>query len=349
MEHTKKQKPDYRALLISVILSLMMLVGGLYWIETLSLHMLGKRLFFPLLRLMLFIVAGLVAGQLIETTGWTRYLAFIASPFFRFGKLGKHCGAAFTTAFISGVAANAMLLDFYKEGIITRKKLFLSNFLNQFPAFFLHLPTTFFIVAPLTGRAGILYFILTFTATLVRTFLLLFYGHFSLKPEQEAIDTIGEKRPKSKKQGFTEGLKNKLPARALNIAVYVLPVYVAVFMLNSLGVFDALNKLMSKYIVTVFVPIESLSVVILSFGAEFTSGFAAAGALLDAGILNVKQTVIALIAGNILAFPLRALRHQLPRYMGIYSPKMGTQLLLTGQALRVVSLVAVTALYYLFF
>jgi hypothetical protein len=61
----------------------------------------------------------------------------------------------------------------------------------------------------------------------------------------------------------------------------------------------------------------------------------------------VKETVIALIAGNIFAFPIRALRHQLPRYMGIFSPKMGMQLLLSGQVFRIISLVLVTTLYYL--
>jgi hypothetical protein len=91
---------------------------------------------------------------------------------------------------------------------------------------------------------------------------------------------------------------------------------------------------------------ESLSVVILSFAAEFTSGFAAAGALLDAGVLTVKQTVLALLVGNVLAFPIRALRHQLPRYMGIFSPKMGTQLLLMGQGLRVTSIIMMGVLYY---
>ncbi|MFW5874621.1 MAG: nucleoside recognition protein, partial [bacterium] len=62
----------------------------------------------------------------------------------------------------------------------------------------------------------------------------------------------------------------------------------------------------------------------------------------------VKQTVLALIAGNIIAFPVRALRHQLPRYMGIFKPKTGMQLLLLGQFFRVVSLVAVTVVYYVF-
>jgi len=131
--------------------------------------------------------------------------------------------------------------------------------------------------------------------------------------------------------------------------VVALSINITVFMLNHLGMFKALNELMSRYVVTTFIPMESLSVVILSFAAEFTSGFAAAGALMDAGVLSVKQTAIALIAGNILAFPIRALRHQLPRYIGIYSPKMGTQLLLMGQFFRIFSLIFVTIVFFYIF
>jgi len=95
--------------------------------------------------------------------------------------------------------------------------------------------------------------------------------------------------------------------------------------------------------------VESLSVVILSFVAEFTSGFAAAGALLDSGVITIKQTVIALLTGNIVAFPIRAIRHQLPRYIGIFSPKMGTGMLLMGQFFRVTSIIFVGVCYYLLF
>jgi hypothetical protein len=113
-----------------------------------------------------------------------------------------------------------------------------------------------------------------------------------------------------------------------------------------MGIFKLLREGLADYIVTTFMPMESLSVIILSFAAEFTSGFAAAGALLDAGILSVKQTVMALLIGNILAFPIRAIRHQLPRYIGIFSPKMGTQILLMGQGFRVASIILVGAVYY---
>ena len=144
-------------------------------------------------------------------------------------------------------------------------------------------------------------------------------------------------------------VKKRLPGRVVRIAVYVVPIYVLVFMVNALGGFDAARTWLATFVATRVLPVESLSVVILSFAAEFTSGFAAAGALLEAGVLTVKQTVIALLAGNIVAFPIRALRHQLPRYMGIFSPMLGLELLLLGQILRVISLIATGVVYYCLF
>jgi hypothetical protein len=126
----------------------------------------------------------------------------------------------------------------------------------------------------------------------------------------------------------------------------VVPIYTLVFVSSRLGFFTWLREGLAGYVVTTFMPMESLSVIILSFAAEFTSGFAAAGALLDAGVLTIKQTVVALLIGNILAFPVRALRHQLPRYIGIFSPKMGTQLLLMGQGFRVASIIFIGLIYF---
>lgn len=326
-----------------------MLAFGLYSTETIDFQNILNRLFRPLARLILFITIGLLVGQVIEATGWTRTLAVLARPLFRFGRLGDQCSAAFTAAFFSGVTANAMLLEFYKESKISRRQLFLSNFINQLPAFFLHLPTTFFIVIPLTGWAGVLYFAITFVAVLLRTVGFLVYGHFRL----DAIDQIGnhlEAAPAQKKMALSavwRRIKTRLPRRLARIAIYVIPIYVLVFVLNVMGIFQHMREAMAGYVVTTFMPVESLSVIILSFAAEFTSGFAAAGALLEAGILSIKQTVIALLIGNVLAFPIRALRHQLPRYIGIFSPKMGTQMLLMGQGFRVMSIILVGTMYYL--
>ncbi len=340
----------YRPLVISVVCSLVLIGVGRTVVDGLTVHRLVSGLVGPLLRLLGFIALGLVVGQAIEATGWTRRLAVVAAPLFRFSNLGARCSAAFTTAFFSGVAANAMLLGFYKEEKITRRQLYLSNLMNQLPTYFLHLPTTFFVVVPLTGRAGVIYFLLTFAALVGRTVLVSVYGRVFCRADCRQKAVADAPPPAgARRRGWDDvmaSIRRRLPGRLTRIAVYVVPIYLFVFLVNAMGGFAAAQQLLGRFVVTSVLPVESLSVVILSFAAEFTSGFAAAGALMDAGVLTVKQTVIALVAGNVVAFPLRALRHQLPHYMGIFSPKMGLQLLLLGQGMRVVSLIVIGLAYY---
>ncbi len=316
------------------------------------------RLIFPLIRLLAFIGIGLVVAQAIEYVGWTKKLAITARPLFRFANLGDRCGAVFSTAFFSGVAANAMLVDFYAERKLNRSQVFLTNFINQFPAYLLHLPTTFFIVLPLTGMAGALYFALTFLALLVRVVLFALYGRFFVKdveaagsgdPDESDDRFLADdsKRERKRKSGdFFSSVKKRLPARFVTIIVYVTPIYTATYLVGAMGWFDVARDWLARFVTVKFVPVEALSVVILSFVAEFSSGFAAAGALMHAGAISTKETVLALLLGNIIAFPIRALRHQLPHYMGVFSPGMGAQILLLGQFFRVASIVAVGAIYY---
>lgn len=364
-----KRQINYRKLCLSVLFTLVILAISTAYFDTLSLTTGLRKLGIPLLRLMGFITIGLLAGQIIEAMGWTREVAVLARPLFRFSKMGNHCSAAFTMAFISGAAANAMLLEFYEEQKISKLQLFLANYINQFPAFFLHLPTTVFIVLPLTGIAGGFYFLITFLATLFRTLCFLTFGHFYLNEQKggttlkhgyshEQAEATGQSaatlskigmnnRKKPDKIALLKTIQHRLPARIANIFTWVLPIYTLVYILNVNGFFNYLNQALSTHVTISLMPVESLSIIILSFAAEFTSGFAAAGALMNAGVLSVKQTVIALLLGNVLAFPIRALRHQLPRYMGIFSPKIGLQLLLSGQFFRVASIIIIGTLYYL--
>jgi hypothetical protein len=345
----KKIKPDYQGLMISLMISCIILLLGIYLIEPLTFFTLFKRLFIPLTRVMSFIVLGLVLGQYLELSGLTKKMSILARPLFRFGKLGDRCGSAFTTAFVSGVAANGMLLEFYQDEKISKKQVYLTNFVNHLPAYFLHLPTTFFIVLPLTGMAGLIYFCITLLATLLRVFFFLLYGHLTLKQPEE----YGLQSPKietsAREQKIWQRIRKKLPGRITRVFIWILPIYILVYVINAAGMFKFLNAALSGFIITKVVPVESLSVVILSFVAEFTSGFAAAGALLESGVITIKQTVIALLTGNIIAFPIRAIRHQLPRYIGIFSPKMGTGMLMMGQLFRVLSIMFTGICYFLLF
>jgi hypothetical protein len=65
--------------------------------------------------------------------------------------------------------------------------------------------------------------------------------------------------------------------------------------------------------------------------AEFTAGLAAAGALLAAGSMSSREIVLALLVGNILSSPIRALRHQYPYYAGIFKPGLAAQLIFSAR------------------
>lgn len=332
---------------VAFLVLFVMLSGLLFFYNNPGMNwtVLMKGLVWPLTRLMFLIALGLVVGNIIEGLGWVTKIATLSRPLLSFGHLCDYSGAAFTTAFFSGVAANTMLVEYYRGKKISKKEMFLSNFVNGLPAFFLHLPTIFFIILPLTGIAGILYIVLTFLAAILRTFCYLLYGRFALDaPRYSGAVPLPEEKARAR---LWQEIKDRIPARFLKIALYVVPIYAAVFIINKLGFFLWLRQLTAGFITTKLMPVEAVSVVIFSLAAEFTSGFAAAGALLQAGALTVKQTVLALLFGNIIAFPVRALRHQLPGYVGVFSPKLGSQMLLMSQGFRVLS-VFLVALLYLF-
>lgn len=149
----------------------------------------------------------------------------------------------------------------------------------------------------------------------------------------------------TKKEVLFQEIWGKFRQRFSRVILYTLPIYLLIFVLNDGGFFKWLRQATAAYVAVGFLPMEAASVVIFSVATEFTSGMAAAGAFMQAGTLTVQQTVIALILGNIVATPIRALRHQLPSHMGIFSPKLGTEYLLLSQGLRLVSLVAVAVPY----
>ncbi len=307
--------------------------------------LLWQRLIWPLLRLTFFISLGLFVGQLIEAMGWTHRLSVMARPLMRWGHLSDQLGATFTTAFFSGTASLSMLMAFHKDRKIGRRELSFAVLLNTFPSFFLHLPTTLFILLPLVGKAGAIYLMLTFLAALLRLAFVLTITHFAL-PKSQVHKAIP---PSDKKSwnGLLGSTATKFRGRLVRILLIVLPVYLIIAALSDMGFFLWLRKSLAQGITSTLIPLEALSIVVFSLVAEFTSGYAAAGALLKSGVLDVVQTVLALLLGNVIAAPVRALRHQLPYYMGIFTPGLGVFLMIISQAFRIGSLIAVGLAFFL--
>ncbi|MFH1091409.1 MAG: hypothetical protein V1742_07555 [Pseudomonadota bacterium] len=301
---------------------------------------LWRKLIFPIIRTTVFISLGLLAGQLIESLGWTSKMGRLAWPLIRWARLPGEAGASFTSAFVSGVLANTMLLTSWQEGRLTRRELILTNLLNaSIPAYVLHLPSTMLIILSLTGSAGAVYVALTFSAALIRLVGVAFLSRLIL-PACEACryEEPGRKRPF--RQVWAETWP-KFKSRLKRIVIIIVPVYLAVVLAAEAGLFTWLRTLLAGLAAGTVAPVETMGIIIFSVAAEFTSGFAAAGALLESGTLTVMQVVLALLIGNVVATPIRALRHQLPNYMGIYTPKLGVWLIVLGQSLRILSVVLV--------
>jgi len=321
-----------------------------YWLGLGEAHHLTARKLYhqlasPLLRLLLYMGVGLLVGQAIETLGWAAKLGGWAAPLLRWGHLKRECGASFTAAFFSGILANTMLVTLYQEEKISRREMILTYlFNNGLPVYLLHLPTTFFIILPLTRQAGLIYLGITLSAALLRSAVFLLYARLRLPAVTGAESAMVNPAP-ARKEGLAREIWGKFQKRFSRVVFYTLPIYLFIFVINDMGFFKWLREATASHVALGFLPMEAASVVIFSVATEFTSGLAAAGALLQAGALTVQQTVIALVLGNIVATPIRALRHQLPSHAGIFSPKLGTELLVISQGLRLVSLVMVAVPY----
>lgn len=305
----------------------------------------------PLLKLTLFISLGLLIGQFIEAMNWTRAVASAVSPLLRLGRLSDIAGASFSLAFFSGVSANSMLADAYEQGRISRRELIMSNLFNSLPTYFLHLPSVFFILAPLIGTAAVIYLGLTIGSAMLRTVFILLFSRFFLPAPKERCVTcrLDEKGP----VGFQEALGRtvkRFKKRIGRVLYITVPIYILFFLFTKWGLFSAVETLMAQNLGWLsWLPPQAVGVMVFQMLAEFSAGAAAAGALLSAGSLTSKEVVLALLVGNILSSPMRAIRHQFPYYAGIFKPALAAKLIFWNQGLRIISLIFMGILYSLSF
>ncbi len=310
--------------------------------------MLWQGLGWPLLRLIFFISLGLLIGNLIESLNWTHRVAKIASPLVRRAHLSDITGASFSMAFFSAVTANTMLSEAYDQGEISRQELIYANLFNSLPTYFLHLPTLFFLAVPMLKGVAFIYVGLTLFAAFLRTVCILVVGRIMLPGNKEHCITC--RLDENMVSNLSEALHKawlRFQKRIKKILLITIPIYTAVFLLNRFGLFALLEVWLAEHVSSIsWLPPESLGLVALQLTAEISAGLAAAGALLDNGSLEARQVVVALLAGNVLSAPMRAVRHQFPFYAGIFQPKLAVELITYNQIFRTGSIILVGIFYY---
>lgn len=312
---------------------------------------LWAHLFWPLIKILFWISVGLIIANFIEALNWTHRLAAMTRPFVRFGRLSAVSGASFSMAFFSGVTANTMLAEAFDKGQLSKKEMVLANLFNGLPRFFLHLPTVFFLTAPLIKMAALIYLALTFAAAMLQTALVVIGGRILLPPlqvEQGEQEKAGELvRDKTDWRQALDKSVRRFRKRIKKLLYFTVPVYILFFFMGKMGVFAWLeNFFATKVWFLAWLQPQSLAIVMAHVTVEFSAGLAAAGALLADNSLSYKEVVLALLVGNILSTPIRAVRHQFPYYVGIFTPKIALELVGLSQILRLVSVIAVGVGYY---
>jgi hypothetical protein len=309
---------------------------------------LWQGLGWPLLRLIFFISFGLFIGNLIESLNWTHGVARFASPLVRIGHLSDITGASFSMAFFSAVSSNTMLSEAYEQNKINKQELIFANLFNSLPAYFLHLPTLFFLAVPLIKNVAFIYVGLTMLAAFLRTLGILILGRFVLAEAKELC--VSCRLEEQKVSSWSQALGKtwiRFKKRIRRILFITVPIYIMVFVFQRLGVFDVLEKAMAENLSLLsWLHPQSLGIVALQLMAEISAGLAAAGALLDSNSLAAREVVLALLAGNVLSSPMRAVRHQLPFYAGIFEPRLAVELITYNQLFRTGSIIFVGVFYY---
>ena len=301
----------------------------------------------PIIRITFFIAVGLFIANFIESLNWTNRLALLARPLIRLGRLSAVTGASFSMAFISGVSANTMLAEAFDKGQMSKKELILANLFNSLPRFFLHLPTTFFLTVPLIKTAALLYVGLTFAAAILQTMLVVVSGRILLPENDGSCQTPPPRSIQTSWQTALATSAKRLKKRIGKVMLFLVPVYLLFFLFSRYGLFTRIEEFISaKVWFLSWLNPQSLSIVVLHVTTEFSAGLSAASVLLAQNSLTVKEVVLALLVGNILSTPIRAIRHQMPYYSGIYSPQLALELVGVSQISRALCVIVVAVIYY---
>lgn len=327
------------AALVAVILA-----GAVLWGQ-IPLSRLYIRLIKPILRLSLAIGVGLLAGIFIENANLTARLGRVFAPLLRLGHLKEPSALAFTTAFFSAVAGSTLLMNAFQDEKISRRELMISALTLTFPAFFAHLPTMFFIITPLVGVLGIYYLGILLGGDILRTSAYLLVGRLTLPPYRP-VPLEQASQPSSWKEVW-HATWQKFFTRLYSILVITIPVFVAVFLAQEGGLFAWVKSHLTVVLKGSQIPVEAVSILVFSLAAEAAGMFAAAGALLASEALSPAAVLFTLVLGTIISSPMRAVRHQMPFYLGVYTPKLGFRLMILSQLFRTLSLLPFLGLIYL--
>lgn len=280
-------------------------------------------------------VIGVFLAELLIALRISDRIARLARPVTAFSHLSDTCGTSFMMAFISTSAANAMLANYHHHGLIGRKELVIASLMNSFPAVVMHWRILLPVYIPLLGIAGGIYFLILTLVGFIKTGCVMIAGRFLL-PGRDQGDCEDE-RVLERKAGDSVSLLRQVWQSSrkplTRILLITIPTIILVALLMELGVFDMLGSAISGISGVFPIPVEGVPII----AAQFASYIAAAGVaspLYFGGQISTRDLVVTLLVGNVLSSVTRTLRWFGPVYVGIFGPRIGTEIMLISTLLR---------------
>jgi len=260
------------------------------------------------------------AGVLMEM-GLLGGLSRISRPIFSFTRLPDACASAFVVSLGSAVAANGMVAKFREEGRLEEKEVVLCAVMNSIPVYLRELFTYQIpIVIPALGLVvgGFYAGVFVVTALFKISVVVILSRLFLRKSVCRLPEEIQEERV-----SFLEAARRSIRRQRrlfIKIAAIYLTMTAAVFALRDRGVFEAFSVLPLAELFGI--PPESI-VPLTTYVASPIVGISLLGPMIASNGISELQAMIVLMLGSMFMLPLFAARSLLPRYVGLFGPRLG--------------------------
>ncbi|MHC1587408.1 MAG: hypothetical protein ACXQTX_02865 [Candidatus Syntropharchaeia archaeon] len=169
---------------------------------------------------------------------------------------------------------------------------------------------------------------------MIKTSLIMLAGRFLLVKKNSNCSNTNI--PKEKRPPLKTAIKMSLQTSKgtiKRILMMTIPITFIVFILLTIGVFDTLASYLSGIGAYFPIPPEGIGIIAVQFGS-FIAGVTLAGNMLSTGVLTGKGIILTLLVGDVLKSLLTMARFLTPYYVGIFGPKIGTELVLLSTAIR---------------
>lgn len=286
------------------------------------------------------IVLGVLLAEIVIELKWVDRVCFLFSPIMRFSHMKSELCLSFPTALGSPTAAFAIIADLYEKKLITQKELTLASLVITFPGSLAHWRSSLPILIPLVGMPGVLFFAFVMLAEFTKASIALVLARILLRGEGNYY--IKKSKLEVQRTPLRDVLKRSLKSAkkiVLKILAVMVPVTVAVYILIDAGLFDQISLYLSSVAIYLPVPAEAISI-IAAQQLNYVAAYTIAGNMLTEGVLSSRDITLTLLIGDVLASVVN-LRFKIPYYIGIFSPRLGTQVLIISLLMRIAILMLI--------